>query len=111
MAANGEAPDYIKNHPALKNIDLSNTGKPSRAPLMVTKTLLFAPEGSNLFAARRLRRKHAARLGQEKRPADPSDGAARDSVPTTYMLNDRQFVVLAVGASRMPAELVALALP
>ena len=44
MAANGDTPDYIKNHPALKGIDLGNTGKPSRSLLMVTKTLLFAPE-------------------------------------------------------------------
>ena len=51
MAANGEAPDYIKNHPAMKGIDLSNAGRPSRAMLMVTKTLLFAPEGNNLFSA------------------------------------------------------------
>src|SRR5262249_5540005 len=51
MASNGEAPDYIKNHPALKGIDLSNAGKPSRSLLMVTKTLLFAPEGNNLWAS------------------------------------------------------------
>src|SRR5437773_5057856 len=51
MAANGEAPDYIKNHPALKGVDLSNTGIPSRSLLMVTKTLLFAPVGNNLWAS------------------------------------------------------------
>jgi quinoprotein glucose dehydrogenase len=32
-------------------------------------------------------------------------------VPMTYMVNDRQFVVVAVGATGVPAELVALALP
>jgi len=32
-------------------------------------------------------------------------------VPMTYMANDRQFIVVAVGASGIGAELVALALP
>ena len=51
MAANGEAPDFVKNHPLMKGIDLSNMGKGSRSLLMVTKTLLFAPEGNNLWAS------------------------------------------------------------
>src|SRR5262249_4487847 len=36
MISNGDAPDYIKNHPSMKGIDLSHAGKPSRSPLMVT---------------------------------------------------------------------------
>jgi quinoprotein glucose dehydrogenase len=32
-------------------------------------------------------------------------------VPMTYMVGGRQFIVLAVGAAGVPAELVALALP
>src|SRR5207248_751384 len=31
MISNGDAPDYIKNHPAMKGIDLSHAGKPSRS--------------------------------------------------------------------------------
>ena len=34
----------------MKGIDLSNAGRPSRAPLMVTKTLLFGADGNNLWA-------------------------------------------------------------
>jgi quinoprotein glucose dehydrogenase len=114
MVANGEAPDYIKNHPAMKGIDLANTGKPSRALLMVTKTLLFAPEGNNLFAAapgsggnmlRILDKKTGKLIHQIALP-----GMAT-GVPMTYMVNDRQFIVVAVAASGMPAELIALALP
>jgi len=29
----------------------------------------------------------------------------------TYMVNDRQFIVVAIGAAGVPAELIALALP
>jgi quinoprotein glucose dehydrogenase len=114
MAANGEAPDYVKNHPAMKGIDLSNTGRPSRALLMVTKTLLFAPEGNNLFASfpggggnmfRVLDKRTGKLIHQIALPAMAT------GVPMTYMVNDRQFIVIAVGASGVPAELIALALP
>ena len=114
MVANGEAPDYIKNHPALKGVDLSNTGRPSRALLMVTKTLLFAPEGNNLFVS------PAGAGGNMLRALDKKTGkvihqmplpAMATGVPMTYMADGRQFIVVAVGASGVPAELVALALP
>jgi quinoprotein glucose dehydrogenase len=114
MVANGEAPDYVKNHPAMKGIDLSNTGKPSRAMLMVTKTLLFAPEGNNLWAS------PAGGGGNMLRALDKKTGkvihemalpAMATGIPMTYMVNDRQFIVVAIGATGVPAELVALALP
>src|SRR5205085_4570051 len=114
MAANGEAPDYVKNHPAMKGIDLSNTGKPSRTLLMVTKTLLFAPEGNNLWAS------PAGAGGNLLRVLDKSTGklihqmplpAMATGIPMTYMVNDRQYIVVAVGATGFPAELIALALP
>ncbi len=111
---NGSAPDYIKNHPALKGIDLSNTGKPSRALLAVTKTLLLAPEGNNLWAS------PAGAGGNLFRFLDKKTGkliheialpAMATGVPMTYMVGDRQFIVVAIGATGFPAELVALALP
>ena len=113
-AANGETPEYIRNHPALKGIDLSNGGKPSRSLLMVTKTLLFAPEGNNLWVT------PAGGGGNLLRILDKATGkmihqiqlpAMATGVPMTYMADDRQFVVVAVGATGVPAELIALALP
>jgi quinoprotein glucose dehydrogenase len=114
MIANGDAPDYVKNHPAMKGIDLSNTGKPSRSPLLVTKTLLFGADGNNLWAA------PAGAGGNMFRAIDKKTGkvihemalpAMATGVPMTYMVDGRQFIVVAVGAAGVPAELVALALP
>ena len=114
MIANGEAPDYVKNHPALKGIDLSHTGRPSRSPLLVTKTLLFGADGNNLFASpagaggttfRAIQKKTGKVIHEMALPAMAT------GVPMTYMAGGRQFIVVAVGAAGYPAELVALALP
>ncbi len=114
MAANGDAPEYIRNHPAMKGIDLSNAGRPSRAMLMVTKTLLFAPEGNNLYTVPaggggimfRVLDKKTGKLIHEIALPGMATG-----IPMTYMVNDRQFIVVAVGSVGFPAELIALALP
>ncbi len=114
MVPNGDAPDYIKNHPALKGIDLSKAGKPSRSPLIVTKTLLFGADGSNLFNA------VAGGGGNTFRAYDKKTGkvvaeiqlpASATGIPMTYMADGRQFIAVAVGATGVPATLVALALP
>jgi quinoprotein glucose dehydrogenase len=114
MIANGEAPDAVKHHPALKGIDLSHAGKPERSPLLVTKTLLFGADGSGLFNAgpgaggkmfRAIDKKTGAVLHEMALPASTT------GVPMTYMIDERQYVVGAIGARGTPAELVALALP
>jgi quinoprotein glucose dehydrogenase len=111
---NGHPPDYVVNHPAMKGIDLSNAGRPSRALLMVTKTLLVSTDGSNLFNT------PAGGGGNLIRAIDKKTGkvlwemalpAMATGIPMTYMVNGRQFIVVAVGAQGVPASLVALALP
>jgi quinoprotein glucose dehydrogenase len=116
MIANGDAPDVVKNNPALEglNLDLSKAGKPERSPLMVTKTLLFGADGSGLFSSgpgsggpmfRAIDKKTGAVVHEMKLPASTT------GIPMTYMADDRQFIVVAIGARGVPAELVALALP
>lgn len=114
MIANGDAPQAVKNHPALKGIDLSHAGKPERSPLLVTKTLLFGADGSGLFNAgpgaggkmfRAIDKKTGAVVYEFALPASTT------GMPMTYMVDDRQYIVVAVGARGTPAELVALALP
>jgi len=114
--ANGDAPDVVKNNPALKglNVDLSHAGQPERSPLLVTKTLLFGADGSGLFNAgpggggkkfRALDKKTGATIFEMELPASTT------GVPMTYMANDRQYIVVATGGRGTPAELIALALP
>ncbi len=110
---NGDAPDYVKNHPALEGIDVGRTGRPDRGGLLVTGTLLFAGEGGGMFAA-------FGSGGNKFRAHDKATGeivaeielpANQTGLPMTYMHEGRQYIVVAVGARRHPAELVALALP
>ena len=105
MVPNGDTPDDVKNNPALAGVEIPQTGKISRAVLLVTKTLLFAGEGWGGDPILRAYDKHTGEIVAE---IDlPGAAAGR---PMTYMLDGRQYIVLSVGRPN-PAELVALALP
>ncbi|HEV2985892.1 MAG TPA: pyrroloquinoline quinone-dependent dehydrogenase [Vicinamibacterales bacterium] len=114
MVPNGDTPESIKNHPALSGLNIPRTGAPERAGLVVTKTLLFAGEGAGLFGTagnlggggpmfRAYDKKTGAIVSEFKLPAN------QNGVPMTYMLDGRQYIVMAIGARGMPGELVALA--
>jgi quinoprotein glucose dehydrogenase len=114
MVPNGHAPAYVRDNPALKGVDLSTVGQPERAPLLVTKTLLFSGDGSGMFSSgpngggplfRALDKKTGKTLFEMELPGNET------GLPMTYMANGRQFIVVAVAKRGEPAELVALALP
>jgi quinoprotein glucose dehydrogenase len=114
MKPNGDPPDYVKNHPALKGVDLSGVGNPDQATLMVTKTLLFGGVGGGLFGAgtdggspifRAMDKATGEVIHQMELPAGTT------GIPMTYLANGRQFIVVAVGGRGVPAELIALATP
>jgi quinoprotein glucose dehydrogenase len=109
--ANGDAPDFVKNHPAMKGRDLSNLGHPSRAMLMVTKTLLFGSDGNNLWSG------PPGMGGNKFRAYDKATGklvhemelpAMTTGIPMTYMVHGKQYIVVAVASPTTPASLVAL---
>ncbi len=114
MVANGETPDYVKEHPALEGLDIPPTGRGGRAGALVTKTLLFAGEGPGMYAEPK------ASGGTILRAFDKSDGSIlaehelpnnQTSLPMTYEHEGRQYVLIAVGQRREHGEIVAFALP
>ena len=104
--ANSDTPAEILEHPALAGLSIPRTGKPTRAPLLATATLLFAGEG---WLGDPVLRAHDKNTGAIVASIDLP--ASVTGLPMTYAVDGRQFIVVAVGGSDVPGELVALALP
>jgi quinoprotein glucose dehydrogenase len=109
----GDTPDNIKNHERLKGVTIPRTGRGGRLGIMVTKTLLWAGERGPLVTV-------DGQQGSWFRSYDKATGAIvsetllpanTTGVPMTYMVNNKQYIVVSVGAAGRPAEFVALALP
>jgi quinoprotein glucose dehydrogenase len=109
----GNTPDAIKNHPMLKGIDVPKTGRGGRLGIMVTKTLLWAGERGPMETVN-------GQTGSWFRSYDKATGeivseillpANTTGVPMTYMVNNKQYIVVSVSAPARPAEFIALALP
>jgi quinoprotein glucose dehydrogenase len=105
MVANGDTPDDVLENPALEGVEVPRTGKPVRAGLLVTKTLLFAGEGWNGDPILRAHDKATGAIVAEIELPGATGGK-----PMTYMVEGKQYVVVSIGRPG-PAELVALALP
>ncbi len=112
MIPSSQTPDWAKNNPALKGIDLGRTGSFDQVGLLVTKTLLFAGEGSGLYRAQgggnqfyAYDKATGAIIHQMTLPANQS------GVPISYEIDGKQYIVVPVGATGVPGELVALTLP
>jgi quinoprotein glucose dehydrogenase len=113
MVPNGEPHPFVAQHPALEGIELGRTGRPDRAGLLVTKTMLVAGEGGGMYGlpggGGPMLRAHDKATGQVL--AELELPANQTGVPMTYALDGRQYLVLAVGGPNHPGELVALRLP
>lgn len=112
MIPNADTPEWIKNIPALKGVNIPRTGLPDRVGLLVTKSLLFAGEGAGLYGS-------DGGGGNKFRTHDKVTGeivseitlpANQAGIPMTYSINGKQYIVVAVGAVGHPGELVALSL-
>ncbi len=112
MVPNSETPEWATNNKALAGITLPRTGSFDQVGLLVTKSLLFAGEGSGLY--------RAGGGGNKFYAYDKASGAIvsqltlpanQSGVPMTYAVYGRQYIVVATGAKDHPGELVALTLP
>jgi quinoprotein glucose dehydrogenase len=111
---NGETPDTVRNHPALQGVSLGRTGRAGQPPgALATKTLLIAaepgygptPDGTRGSMLRAYDKRTGREFAALQLPA-PQSGS-----PMTYLLNGRQFLVIAVSGNDYPGELIAYALP
>jgi quinoprotein glucose dehydrogenase len=110
--AHGETPDNVRNHPALKGVNIPRTGRPGMIGTLVTKTLVIAGEGGFGPTPGGLR-------GAMLRAYDKATGkevgavyipAPQSGSPMTYMLGGKQYLVIAISGGNYSAELVAFRL-
>jgi len=111
-AANGDGP---RDHPLLKDLHLPPLGTASRPTALVTRTLLFIGDGSNVFGGT-----HPSMWGRKFRAYDKANGAViwetdlpagTTSGPMTYLARGKQYIVVPIGGRDEPAEWIAFALP
>ena len=108
----GETPDNVRNHPALKGLNIGNTGQPGSVGVLVTKTLVITgdsvvttgnhPRGAMLRAYDKTNGKE---VGAVWMPA-PQSGS-----PMTYEVDGKQYIVVAVSGGTYSGEYLAFALP
>jgi len=110
--ANG---DCCSQDPALKDLKLPKLGQGGRVAPLVTKTMVFLGEGGEEIPGAPHRSG-----GKMFRAYDKATGdiiaeielpGGTTGPPVTYMLNGKQYIVVAVAAKDLPAEFIALTLP
>ena len=102
---NGDTPERIRNHPALKGLNLPNTGQQSHPVIMATKTLLITAPGGTDSVLHALDKKTGKRLATVALPAPGQYGMM------TYLHEGRQYIVAQIMSANHPGSLVALRLP
>ena len=109
----GATPDNIRNHPALEGLDIPRTGRTGRIGTLVTETLVIAGEGGVFTTP-------SGERGAMLRAYDKATGeevgavympAPQTGSPMTYMLDGRQYIVVAVSGFGYSGEFLAFRLP
>ena len=109
----GETPDNVKNHPALKGLPIPRTGRTGTMGTLVTKTLVIAGESGTGMTS-------TGKVGSMLRAYDKATGkevgtvympAPQSGSPMTYLLNGKQYLVVAISGGGYTGEYVAFTLP
>jgi quinoprotein glucose dehydrogenase len=109
----GDTPDAVRNHPALKGLNIPKTGQSGNVGVAITKTLVISgdpsvtttPEHPRGAMLRAYDKTNGKEVGAVWLPA-PNTGSAM-----TYMLDGRQYIVVGVSGGNYSGEYIAFALP
>jgi quinoprotein glucose dehydrogenase len=110
----GDTPDVIRNHPALKGLNIPPTGQTTyNVGTLITKTLVVAGDGQVTTTPEHPR-------GAMLRAYDKATGkqagavwmpAPQSGTPMTYMLNGQQYIIVAISGGNYSGEYIAFRLP
>jgi quinoprotein glucose dehydrogenase len=113
QVAHGETPDNIRNNPALKGVNIPRTGRAGNVGIVTTSTLVISGEAG--FVTNPQGQRGAYLRAYDKATGKDAGAvfmpAGQTGSPMTYMLNGKQYIVIAVGGAGFPAELLAYKLP
>ncbi|HEV2983193.1 MAG TPA: hypothetical protein VGX46_02340, partial [Vicinamibacterales bacterium] len=109
----GDTPDGVRNHPALRGVNIPKTGQSGNVGVVVTKTLVIAgdplvtttPEHPRGAMLRAYDKNTGAQVGAVWMPA-PQSGS-----PMTYAVDGRQYIIVAVSGGNYSGEYIAFSLP
>jgi quinoprotein glucose dehydrogenase len=94
------------SRPLLQGVDLPNTGQPSHATALVTRSLLMYGEGRSGEP-----RFHAVDKRSGERVGTIALPATTDTAPMTFLHDGVQYVVLSVSGRDLPGSFLALRVP
>jgi quinoprotein glucose dehydrogenase len=109
----GDTPDVVRNHPALKGLNIPKTGQQGSVGLLVTKTLVIlgdpaittTPDHPRGAMLRAYNKATGNQVGAVWMPA-PQSGS-----PMTYSVDGKQYIVIAVSGGNYSGEYLAFSLP
>jgi len=109
----GETPDVVRNHPALKGMNIPNTGQGGSVGLVVTKTLVILGDAQVTTTPQHPR---GAMLRAYDKPTGKEVGAVympapQSGSPMTYAIDGKQYIVVAVSGGAYSGEYIAYSLP
>jgi glucose dehydrogenase len=109
----GDTPDAVRNHPALRGVNIPKTGQTGNVGVVVTKTLVIA--GDPLVTTTPEHPRGAMLRGYDKQTGKEVGAvfmpAAQSGSPMTYMLDGKQYIVVAVSGGNYSGEYIAYSLP
>jgi quinoprotein glucose dehydrogenase len=115
QVAHGDTPDNVRNHPSLKGLSIPRTGQAGTGGigLMVTKTLVVmgdpqlttTPEHPRGAMLRAYDKASGKEVGTVWMPA-PQSGS-----PMTYLVDGKQYIIVAISGGNYSGEYVAFTLP
>ena len=109
----GDTPDAVRNSPLLKGMNIPKTGQTGIVGVVLTKSLVIVGDPQVTAAPDRPRggmlRAYDQQTGKEVGAVwMPSSQSGN---PMTYMLDGRQYIIVAVGGGNYTSEYIAFALP
>jgi quinoprotein glucose dehydrogenase len=109
----GDTPDAVRNNPLLKDRNLGKLGQSGVVGPVITKTLVIV--GDPMVTAPPGRPRGAMLHGYDKQTGAEVGAvwmpAAQSGDPMTYMVDGRQYIIVAVGGGTYTSEYIAFALP